>query len=59
VSAPQQISRKPSPEQLAVLKSLAARKQKLLGELTEDAQQILKRVVALQKQATKAQKNNP
>lgn len=55
VTAVQQVSKKPSPEQLAAIKALSARKQTLLGELSEDARQILKRVVTLQKQAAKTQ----
>lgn len=51
---PQQIvSKKPSSEEITVFKALAVRKQNLLNSVDEDAQQILKRVIALQKQASK------
>jgi len=48
---------KPSPEQLAVLACLKTRKERLLAELPEEAQLILKRVAELQKKAKKAAAN--
>lgn len=44
---------KPTPEQLELLSSLKARKERLLAELSEDARQILQRVAELQKKAKK------
>lgn len=47
-------NQKPPPEQLELLQSLRKRKECLLAELTDEARQILQRVVELQKQARKA-----